>query len=138
MINQTCTLCIDNWIRFYIIQIGATNTLKYMKAFAVSLNTWKLYIFSPTIAYKLYFCLYSVTPESSRMIEMIKEKQINNGNIKKRNRILLAGSGNFYSFTLKFAHKKVFCTVFKGYLCYKTITSQNILSEAQVKNFFIS
>ena len=25
----------------------------------------------------------------------------------------------------------------KGYLCYKTITSQNVLSEAQVKNFFI-
>ena len=27
---------------------------------------------------------------------------------------------------------------FKGYLRYKTITSQNVLSEAQVKNFFIS
>ena len=27
---------------------------------------------------------------------------------------------------------------FKGYLCYKTITSQNVSSEAQVKNFFIS
>ena len=27
---------------------------------------------------------------------------------------------------------------FKGYLRYKTITSQNVSSEAQVKNFFIS
>ena len=26
----------------------------------------------------------------------------------------------------------------KGYLCWKTITSQNASSEAQVKNFFIS
>ena len=26
----------------------------------------------------------------------------------------------------------------KGYLRYKTITSQNVLSEAQIKNFFIS
>ena len=26
----------------------------------------------------------------------------------------------------------------KGYLCYKTITSQNVSSEAQVKNSFIS
>ena len=26
----------------------------------------------------------------------------------------------------------------KGYLCYKTITSQNVSSEAQIKNFFIS
>ena len=25
----------------------------------------------------------------------------------------------------------------KGYICYKTITSQNALSEAQVNNFFI-
>ena len=25
----------------------------------------------------------------------------------------------------------------KGYLCYKTITPQNVLSEAQLKNFFI-
>ena len=25
----------------------------------------------------------------------------------------------------------------KGYLCYKTITSQNVSSETQVKNFFI-
>ena len=28
--------------------------------------------------------------------------------------------------------------VLKGYLCYKTITSQNVSSEAQIKNFFIS
>ena len=27
---------------------------------------------------------------------------------------------------------------FKGYLRYKTITSQNVSSEAQIKNFFIS
>ena len=27
---------------------------------------------------------------------------------------------------------------FKGYLHYKTITPQSVLSEAQVKNFFIS
>ena len=27
------------------------------------------------------------------------------------------------------------CTSFKGYLCYKTITSQNVSSEAQVKYF---
>ena len=26
----------------------------------------------------------------------------------------------------------------KDYLCYKTITSQNVPSEAQIKNFFIS
>ena len=26
----------------------------------------------------------------------------------------------------------------KGYFCYKTISSQNVLSEAQFKNFFIS
>ena len=25
----------------------------------------------------------------------------------------------------------------KGYLCYKAITSQNVSSEAQVKNFFV-
>ena len=30
------------------------------------------------------------------------------------------------------------CLPFKGYLCYKTITSQNVSSEAQIKNFFIS
>ena len=28
--------------------------------------------------------------------------------------------------------------IVKGYLCYKTITPQNVLSEAQVKDFFIS
>ena len=28
--------------------------------------------------------------------------------------------------------------IVKGYLRYKTVTSQNVLSEAQVKNFFIS
>ena len=28
--------------------------------------------------------------------------------------------------------------MFKGYLRYKTITPQNVLSEAQAKNFFIS
>ena len=28
--------------------------------------------------------------------------------------------------------------VVKGYLCYKMITSQNVSSEAQIKNFFIS
>ena len=27
---------------------------------------------------------------------------------------------------------------FKGYLCYKMITSKNVPSEAQVKDFFIS
>ena len=27
---------------------------------------------------------------------------------------------------------------FKGYLRYKTITSQNVSSKAQIKNFFIS
>ena len=27
--------------------------------------------------------------------------------------------------------------LFKGYLCYETITSQNVSSEAQIKNFFI-
>ena len=27
---------------------------------------------------------------------------------------------------------------FKGYLCYKTITSQNVPSKAQIKDFFIS
>ena len=26
----------------------------------------------------------------------------------------------------------------KGYLCYKMLTSQNVSSEAQIKNFFIS
>ena len=29
-------------------------------------------------------------------------------------------------------------TIFKGYLRYKTITSQNVPSKAQIKNFFIS
>ena len=29
-------------------------------------------------------------------------------------------------------------TLIKGYLCYKTITPQNMLPEAQFKNFFIS
>ena len=29
-------------------------------------------------------------------------------------------------------------TVFKGYLCYKTITSQNVPSEARFRNLFIS
>ena len=28
-------------------------------------------------------------------------------------------------------------SLFKGHLYYKTMTSQNVLSEAQVKNFFI-
>ena len=28
--------------------------------------------------------------------------------------------------------------LFEGYLCYKMITSQNLISEAQVKNFSIS
>ena len=28
--------------------------------------------------------------------------------------------------------------ILKGYLCYKMINSQNVLSEAQFKNFFIS
>ena len=27
--------------------------------------------------------------------------------------------------------------VLKGYLCYKTITSQNVPSKAQIKNFFV-
>ena len=27
---------------------------------------------------------------------------------------------------------------FKGYLCYKMLTSQNVPSKAQIKNFFIS
>ena len=31
---------------------------------------------------------------------------------------------------------KLFCEIVKGYLRYKTITSQNVSSEAQVKNFF--
>ena len=30
-----------------------------------------------------------------------------------------------------------FWKYFKGYLCYKMITSQNVSSEAQIKNFFI-
>ena len=33
---------------------------------------------------------------------------------------------------------KPFSLCLKGYLCYKTITSQNMSSEAQIKNFFIS
>ena len=37
----------------------------------------------------------------------------------------------------KFKKCKPYST-FKGYLRYKTITSQNVSSEAQVKNFFIS
>ena len=31
----------------------------------------------------------------------------------------------------------VIFVAFKGYLYYKTITSQNVLSKAQIKNFFI-
>ena len=31
-----------------------------------------------------------------------------------------------------------FCFLLKGYLCYNTITSQKVSSEAQVKTFFIS
>ena len=33
-------------------------------------------------------------------------------------------------------HNLVFCLVVKGYLCYKTITSQKTPSEAHLKNFF--
>ena len=33
---------------------------------------------------------------------------------------------------------KICSITIKGYLHYKTITSENVLSEAQVKNFFIS
>ena len=33
---------------------------------------------------------------------------------------------------------KVVPVAFKGYLCYKTLNPQNVLSEAQFKNFFIS
>ena len=32
----------------------------------------------------------------------------------------------------------IFIFSISGNLCYKTITSQNVLSEAQVKNFFVS
>ena len=35
-----------------------------------------------------------------------------------------------------FTNNLVTCKI-KGYLCYKTITSQNVSSEGQVKNFFI-
>ena len=36
-------------------------------------------------------------------------------------------------------HDAFKCKIYlKGYLCYKTMTSQNVLSEARVKNFFIS
>ena len=43
---------------------------------------------------------------------------------------------NFVQFIYK--EKSGAVTKFKGYLRYKAITSQNVLSEAQVKNFFIS
>ena len=36
------------------------------------------------------------------------------------------------------AFQKMVQFLLKGYLCYKTITSQNVLSKAQIKNFFIS
>ena len=42
--------------------------------------------------------------------------------------LLLKIKENYKSFTLPL----------KGCLCYKTITSHNVPSEAQVKNFFIS
>ena len=42
----------------------------------------------------------------------------------------------------KTTNNKLTCTklkhIIKGYLRYKTITSQNVSSEAQIKNFFIS
>ena len=37
-----------------------------------------------------------------------------------------------------FQHRPVIPNMVKGYLRYKTITSQNGSSEAQVKNFFVS
>ena len=36
------------------------------------------------------------------------------------------------------AQKRREIFLIKGYLCYKTITSQNVRSEAQVKNCFVS
>ena len=42
---------------------------------------------------------------------------------------------NFYFLVLDF---RLFGNLAKGYLCYKMITSQNVSSEAQVKNFFVS
>ena len=38
-----------------------------------------------------------------------------------------------FAFSLKYV-----INMLKGYLCYKMTTPQNVLSEAQVKNFFIS
>ena len=49
--------------------------------------------------------------------------------------VLNAGECNFKCLG-KNTENKTF--IFKGYLRYKTITSQNVSSEAQVKNFFIS
>ena len=40
--------------------------------------------------------------------------------------------------TLNIHDKSVMLKLFKGYLFFKMITSQNVSSEAQVKNFFIS
>ena len=39
---------------------------------------------------------------------------------------------------LKYNDGHTFCFLLKGYLCYKTITSQKVSSEAEVKDFFIS
>ena len=49
--------------------------------------------------------------------------------------------GSFCRSHIKFLLKKyrrVICHQTKGYLRYKTITSQNVLLKAQIKNFFIS
>ena len=45
---------------------------------------------------------------------------------------------HYYSFAVKLDRCVRSCNTLKGYLHYKTITSQNVSSEAQIKNFFIS
>ena len=46
--------------------------------------------------------------------------------------------GNFKWVFTRFVFIQANIFFFKGYLCYKIITSQSVSSEAQVKNFFIS
>ena len=45
---------------------------------------------------------------------------------------------NFFLYDESNYVKHTFYSEFKGYLHYKMITSQNVLPEAHIKNFFIS
>ena len=52
--------------------------------------------------------------------------------------VLQSMSGHFFILCMKGWNYYLICINIKSYFRYKTITSQNVPSEAQIKNFFIS